>query len=36
VHFDTGCVYVFETVRTSRGWRISRLKLDAVWTAGAD
>jgi 3-phenylpropionate/cinnamic acid dioxygenase small subunit len=36
VHFDTGCRYEFETSRTPQGWRISSLKLEALWTAGAD
>lgn len=33
-HFDLGGVYEFEAVRTADGWRLSRLRLTPVWTAG--
>jgi hypothetical protein len=36
VHFDTGCRYEFEAKRTLQGWRISRLRLEVLWTAGTD
>jgi SnoaL-like domain len=35
-HFDAGCTYLFEVARTPEGWRISRLRLEVLWTAGDD
>jgi hypothetical protein len=35
-HFDLGGLYQFSTVRTAAGWRISRVRFDAVWSQGDD
>ena len=35
-HFDLGGRYQFSTVRTDAGWRISRVRFDAVWSQGDD
>ena len=35
-HFDLGGLYQFSTVRTTAGWRISRVRFDAVWSQGDD
>lgn len=33
-HFDLGGVYRFAARRTPQGWRLTRIHLTAVWTAG--
>jgi hypothetical protein len=35
-HFDLGGRYRFEVVRTPQGWRISRVRLDVLWSQGDD
>jgi SnoaL-like domain len=35
-HFDLGGRYRFDAVRTPRGWRISRVRLDVLWSQGHD
>lgn len=33
-HFDVGGLYRFEAVRQPEGWKLSRVELREVWTAG--
>ncbi|MFJ5922497.1 nuclear transport factor 2 family protein [Kitasatospora sp. NPDC092948] len=33
-HFDVGGTFTGEAVRTSEGWRLRRLEVQAVWTTG--
>jgi len=34
-HFDGGCYYDLEAVRTRTGWRFRRMNLNLVWSLGA-